>query len=93
MGTRENAVEKYLDHCVKQLGGVTRKWVSPGRDGVPDRICIINGDVWFVEVKTIDGKLSSAQNREHARLKAAGANVATVYGDQGVEKFVEMLRL
>ena len=40
MGIRENAVEKYLDSEIKKLGGITRKWISPGRDGVPDRIVI-----------------------------------------------------
>ncbi len=38
MGVIENKVEKYLDDGVKQLGGITRKWGSPGVDGVPDRI-------------------------------------------------------
>lgn len=41
MGTRENKVEKVLDEQFKKLGGITRKWVSPGVDGVPDRICIL----------------------------------------------------
>ena len=41
MGNRENKVEKYLDEQVTLLGGLTRKWVSPGVDGVPDRIAVI----------------------------------------------------
>ncbi len=88
MGTRENRVERYLDSEVVKLGGLTRKWISPGRDGVPDRIVIINGVVWFVEVKTIDGKQSEVQKREHQRLRYCGANVATVYGNIGVDMFI-----
>jgi len=88
MGTRENKVERYLDSEVVKLGGLTRKWVSPGRDGVPDRIVIINGVVWFVEVKTIDGKQSEVQKREHQRLRDCGANVSTVYGNTGVDMFI-----
>lgn len=88
MGTRENKVERYLDSEVVKLGGLTRKWVSPGRDGVPDRIVIINGAVWFVEVKTIDGVTSEVQKREHQRLLGCGANVATVYGNVGVDMFI-----
>lgn len=88
MGVRENKVEKYLDSEVKKIGGITRKWVSPGRDGVPDRIVIVKGQIWFVEVKTVDGRLSVAQNREHARLIEAGANVCTVYGEEGVDSFI-----
>ena len=88
MGVRENKVEKYLDKEVTKLGGLTRKWVSPGRDGVPDRIVIIRGDVWFIEVKTQDGKLSVRQEREHTSLKEAGAQVHTVYGEPGVDEFI-----
>jgi Holliday junction resolvase-like predicted endonuclease len=88
MGVRENKVERYLDDQVKRCGGITRKWVSPGRDGVPDRIVIHNGTVVFVEVKTTDGKLSSAQMREHDRLREQGVKVVTVYGEQGVDVFI-----
>tara|TARA_R110000764_G_C10754104_1_gene352671 strand:+ start:134 stop:421 length:288 start_codon:yes stop_codon:yes gene_type:complete len=91
MGTRENRVEKYLDSEVTKLGGLTRKWVSPGRDGVPDRIVILDGVIWFVEVKTIDGRTSEAQKREHQRLSIVGANVTTVYGESGVDQFTRDL--
>lgn len=91
MGVRENKVERYLDKEVVKLGGLTRKWVSPGRDGVPDRIVIINSVVWFVEVKTIDGVTSEVQKREHQRLRDCGANVTTVKGNVGVDWFIEDL--
>lgn len=89
MGNRENKVEKYLDHCVKVQGGITRKWVSPGFSGVPDRIVIIKGRVYFVEVKTVDGRLSTTQQREHQRLKNAGVEVHTVYGNSDVDQFIK----
>lgn len=92
MGVRENKVEKYLDTKITMNGGITRKWVSPGRDGVPDRIVIIGGLVFFVEVKTEDGKLSVAQVREHNRLKEHGAHVYTVYGDRGVDDFICLVK-
>ena len=88
MGVRENKVEKYLDAEVKKLGGLTRKWVSPGRDGVPDRIVILHGLVVFVEVKTVDGRLSVAQAREHAKLVAAGAEALPVFGNDDVDIFI-----
>jgi hypothetical protein len=92
MGVRENKVEKYLDSEVKKLGGITRKWVSPGRDGVPDRIVILRGAVWFVEVKTSDGKLTQVQMREHDRLRDAGAKVYTVFGEGDIDSFIEVLK-
>ena len=92
MGKRENKVETYLRDEIKLLGGDTRKWVSPGRDGVPDQIVFVHHTQFFVEVKTVDGKLSMAQNREHARLRELGAYVLTVYGNSGVDKLIEDLK-
>jgi hypothetical protein len=40
MGVRENKVETYLKEQIAKLGGISRKWVSPGMDGVPDQIVI-----------------------------------------------------
>lgn len=88
MATRENKVETYLKASVVSIGGISRKWVSPGRAGVPDQIVIIKGQVWFVEVKTLGGRLSDVQKREHERLIKAGANVTTVYGTSGVDEFI-----
>jgi hypothetical protein len=92
MGVRENKVEKYLDKQITALGGLTRKWTSPGRDGVPDRICIVQGRFFLVEVKTVDGKCSPTQLREHTRLSDAGADVRVVYGEQGVDVFIRDIR-
>ena len=91
MGVRENKVERHLDLKVKSIGGITRKWISPGHDGVPDRIVIFNSIVWFVEVKTIDGEFEPSQPREHKRLRDCGANVVTVYGERGVDRFVKWI--
>ena len=93
MGVRENKVEKHLDSEVTKLGGITRKWVSPGHDGVPDRIVILDGTVYFVEVKTTDGVLESWQEREHERLNSAGVDVSTVYGDAGVDAWISEVLL
>lgn len=89
MGARENKVETYLDACVKQVGGLTRKWTS-NVCGVTDRIVVLKG-VFLVEVKVIDGKLSSVQKREHIRLAKAGTQVYTVFGKSGVDAFMILL--
>lgn len=93
MGTREHKVEAYLREQVKARGGIARKWISPGHDGVTDEIVRLPhwpvGMVIAVEVKTVDGKLSSVQEREHARLRDAGVIVYTVYGEEGVDEFLK----
>ena len=91
MGVRENKVETYFKGRVKsELKGISRKWVSPGHDGVPDQIPVwpkSPGNV-YVEVKTIDGELSPVQSREHERLREMGALVFTVWGEAGVDLFI-----
>ena len=88
MGVREAKVEKLLHDEVTKRGGTTRKWVSPGRDGVPDRIVFLNRQVYFVEVKTTSGELSIRQRREIEELSGHGADVTTVYGAEGVYDFI-----
>jgi len=91
MGKAENTVERYLSTEVEKLGGITRKWTSPGHPGVTDQIVIL-GDVWFVEVKTLGNVPEDHQMREMSRLRAAGANVTWVAGKLGVDKFIEGLK-
>ena len=92
MGKRENKVETYLHDEIVKLGGTTRKWVCPGHDGVPDRIIIMKCGVMFVEVKTTDGEYEPSQEREHERLRQAGAAVHTVWGHLGVDVLIEQIK-
>ena len=59
---REKDIEKILVDGVKGIGGRAYKWVSPGNNGVPDRIVFLpGGRIIFVELKTDTGTLSSLQ--------------------------------
>lgn len=92
MSNNESDVERHL-HCkITELGGTTRKWTSPNYVGVPDRIVIFNGSIWFVEVKTMVGKLSPMQEREIKRLREHGARVDVVYGKKGVDLYIDKLK-
>lgn len=74
---RESDVEFYLDDRCRELGWLTRKFVSPGRTGVADRIVIPAGGkpIFFVELKA-PGKVPHAkQEREHERMRALGQRV------------------
>lgn len=87
---KESAIEKRFVQDLKALGCLAYKFVSPGNDGVPDRIVITpSGKVHFVELKTEAGKLSPVQKVQIGRLKERGASVRVVYGVQGVREFVE----
>ena len=49
----EKCIEKHLVKGVKKLGGLCYKFVSPGTQGVPDRIIITaQGRIIFAELKT-----------------------------------------
>ncbi len=49
---KESVIERKLYDGVKRAGGRCWKWVSPGRAGVPDRICMMpHGVIYFVELK------------------------------------------
>ena len=49
---RERDIEKRLVAAVQKRHGLCPKWVSPGLDGVPDRIILMpGGHVAFAELK------------------------------------------
>ena len=49
---REKTIEQKLVKAVKASGGVCPKLVSPGLDGMPDRMVLMpGGRITFVEVK------------------------------------------
>ena len=50
---REKQTEQRLVKAVKAAGGICPKLVSPGTDGMPDRMVLLpGGRIGFVEVKT-----------------------------------------
>lgn len=77
----EKEIEKVLVQEVRKLGGRAYKWISPGNDGVPDRIVIFpNRPPVFLELKTERGRLTSLQRVQGKRLLELGQDVKTVYG-------------
>lgn len=87
---REKDIEKILVDGVKGTGGRAYKWVSPGNNGVPDRIVFLpGGRIIFVELKTDTGTLSSLQRVQIKRLRELGQTVEVVKGIRGVIQFFE----
>lgn len=87
---REKDIEKILVDEVRKLGGRAYKWVSPGNDGVPDRIVILPGErPYFVELKTDRGKLSALQAVQIDRLKDLRQEVFVVKGLDGLIQFFQ----
>lgn len=69
---REREIEKSLVRAVQGRGGMCPKWVSPGLDGVPDRIVMLpDGKIGFVELKApgeCPRPLQTARIRQIERL-------------------------
>lgn len=89
---KEREIEKILVAEVKRLGGRAYKWVSPGNDGVPDRIVIFpQRPPVFVELKKDTGRLSPLQKSQITRLEALGQDVRVVNGLAGLVAFFNSL--
>ena len=66
------AVQGLID-LVKQAGGICPKLVSPGFDGMPDRMVLLpNGKIGFVEVKATGEKPRLLQFSRHRLLRRLG---------------------
>ena len=73
---REKEIEKKLTLAVKKLGGICPKFVSPGFDGMPDRIVLLPmGRFGFVEVKAPGKKPRPIQTARHKLLQQLGFKV------------------
>lgn len=90
---RESEIEKILVDEIRKMGGRAFKWVSPGNDGVPDRIVVLPGyPAIFVEMKTVTGKLTSLQRIQIDRLQKMGQDVRVLYGEKETRTFLEECR-
>lgn len=78
---RERDIEDWLRRRIESTGGIAFKFTSAGNDGVPDRIAILpGGQIWFIELKTVSGKLSALQGWQIKRMKKRSARVAVIRG-------------
>ena len=75
----EKQIEKKLVDAVRNAGGMCPKYVSPGMDGMPDRLVLMpGGRLAFVETKAPGKKPRPLQLHRHAQLRALGFDVFVV---------------
>ena len=92
---REKIMERKLVSAIKKLGGLCPKFVSPGFDGMPDRLALFpGGKIAFVEVKAMGCKPRPLQLARHAQLQQLGfcvyvlddpAQIPTMLSEMGGE--------
>ena len=90
MRTIEKDIERWLGNQLKKLGCIYMKFVSPGNDGVPDRIVVLpGGAVIFIELKATTGKLMANQRVQISRLRKQGAIVFVLTGKLDAKLFLD----
>lgn len=88
--TIEKDIERWLGIQLKKRGCIYMKFVSPGNDGVPDRIVVLpGGSVIFVELKAKKGVLMANQRVQVARLRKQGALVFVITGMLEAKLFID----
>ncbi|UUZ96006.1 VRR-NUC domain-containing protein [Paenibacillus sp. P25] len=91
---RESTLEQRLVREVKKIGGIAPKWVSPGNNGVPDRIVILpNGRTVYVEMKAPGEKPTALQERWVKRLRAMGHKVYVLDSAEAIDRFIEEVNI
>jgi hypothetical protein len=90
---REKTIEQKLTLMVKKLGGICPKFVSPGFDGMPDRIVLLpGGHMAFVEVKAPGKKPRALQTARHLLLRKLGFKVYVLDDERQIGGILDEIR-
>lgn len=90
---REKQIEQRLVKAVKTQNGMCPKLVSPGTDGMPDRMVLLpGGKLSFVEVKAPGEKPRPLQIRRHEQLRQLGFRVAVLDDPEQIPSILEETR-
>lgn len=86
----EKDVEKHLcDIVINELHGLALKFVSPGFNGVPDRIILLPGArIYFVETKAPGKKLRKLQEWVCGVIKGLGFPVLRIDTKEKAAAFI-----
>lgn len=90
---REKAIEQKFVAAVKAVGGLALKFISPGFDGVPDRIALLpGGKMAFVEVKAPGEKPRPLQLARHRLLRRLGFRVYVLDDESQIGGIVDEIQ-
>ena len=90
-------LEKTLEHKfvteVKRVGGLALKFVSPGFDGVPDRLVLLpGGRLGFVEVKAPGKRPRPLQLARQRLLRRLGFKVYVLDDERQIGGIIRDIR-
>jgi hypothetical protein len=85
----EKVLERKLVKAVKAAGGIAPKFVSPGFNGMPDRLVLLpGGKIAFVEVKGYGMKPRPLQIKRHEMLHKLGFKVYVLDRKEQIQKII-----
>ena len=91
MGPEAKLEARLVEKCSK-IGALCWKFTSPSRRGVPDRIIMYKGKVYFVELKSETGQLTELQRQVHIAMYQAGIVVHVLNFKEAIDNFVEEIK-
>jgi len=90
---REREIERKLVSAVKSRGGICPKFVSPGFDGMPDRVVLLpHGKIGFVEVKRPGEQPRPLQTARHRILRKLGFLVFVLDGEEQIGGMIDEIQ-
>mgnify|MGYP000041625687 FL=1 len=90
---REKTIEQRLVKAVKNSGGIAPKLVSPGFDGMPDRLVLLpGGKIGFVEVKAPGKEPRPLQIARHRLLRRLGLKVYVLDDPEQIGGILDEIR-
>lgn len=90
---REKQIESKLVIEVKKIGGIAPKLVSPGFDGMPDRLVLLpDGHIAFVELKAPEKKPRPLQLARHRLLRSLGFHVYVIDDAEQIGGMLDEIR-
>lgn len=91
--TEEKKIEKKLVKRIREIGGLALKFVSPGYDGVPDRLILIEyGKIAFVEVKAPGEKPRPLQVSRINKIKSLGFKVYVLDDEKQIGGIIDEIQ-
>lgn len=87
----EVQIERYLVKEIERIGGLCWKFVSPGTNGVPDRIAMIHGMTIFIELKAPGEKIRPLQMHRIDEILQTGNRAFMIDSFEKVDGLIKTL--
>ena len=89
----DKQIEQKLVKKVRAAGGICPKFISPGFDGMPDRLALLpDGRMVFAEIKAPGKKPRPLQMSRHRLLRSLGYRVFIIDSEDGIEKMIDEMK-